>query len=1218
MLDAGLLKSKQQLTNVELQSNIAKTLSATMSEEESIAKSKELMASMGLTVAKEGENAQTVKLTKTKLAELIASDQLTQAQAQEIAARTGVLIATQSQNAITPVWIANLKAMAIATWEQVKATAAWLVSTPAGWATIAIGSIVAVTAGIWKLHDALTITLEEQKEKLKESKEAYEDVKNELHGLETEIQNNIDRIKELEALPNLTWIEQEELDQLREATKELELQKQLKQDDALQAAEDLYQESKKTIEKEFIISDSSSVEDVKQELSSGRISVAQLGLNSNPDDITNLLATFQYLNEEKENLTDVSEIEKYDLFIDSITNSIREKLSSLSEYKQNILDIASVRDLTEEEQATYDHLTSMQKMIYEFYSPATWNNLEFDSILDTKGLEKTKEELIAMAKAGELSPETLQAFPKLSAAIKDSELIVEEGSNAFTAFYNELVALADKQQEIVTDTTKRSFTDTISQVQSLSTGLEKLGKIYTDVKNKETFDWSSILNNEEFANTFSSMGSTYDNFIKTVSNAPDDIEACQEAFDTLATSYIYNTKDASGNNVMDNLTESTKDATVAMLEQMGVVNALEVVEAELAKKEEILEVQRRYASEHATELIDATYKQANAYITEADCSEISKKYLAQLYLQKNLFNGTEISTADDCENLIQLAKTAGYSTSVITRLEKLKQMFADNPLMSNVVREDINRAIKNIFSESQADIEGIDFELEFEGSKAATSASSALKSFTDLLDKELDMLDWKMEAGYTDFNDYIHDRLALIENYYQQGRLSADEYYSYLEQHYDKQLSYMDKAINAVTRRIDKEIDGLEAQKDEIEQNYQLQIDYLNEQKTLLEEANKERQRQINLQKAQYELERAKNQRTMLIYSEERGLHYVADDTAMKDAQQEVEDAEFDIQIADIESSISKLEEARDTETAAIDAMIEKLQEYKEQWTDISSAYEEEQENLIAAQIFGQEWESEILDGRLDTLNRFKDDYIAIQQAMADAAYQAAQAIANGEKTTIEDTSKGKTGSSTDEPEHGWAVVDESDPTKQKKFGKTKEQKAKAEAYLRAENKKRAASIGIDVSKDDPNDPNPEWLRLFKNSNVPGFYMKKYHTGLQQGPVKQHSFDENFKLIRRVGLGAEEVPAILKVGEAVATPEQIHNLADSIRQSAMPNLLISPSSNYPFAQNIDHITSSPTQQVINQNITLNCPNVTNHSGVEYIQRELGHLSLRALQESRKR
>ena len=32
-----------------------------------------------------------------------------------------------------------------------------------------------------------------------------------------------------------------------------------------------------------------------------------------------------------------------------------------------------------------------------------------------------------------------------------------------------------------------------------------------------------VLNNEDFTNTFGKMGGVYDNFIKQISNAPDDI-----------------------------------------------------------------------------------------------------------------------------------------------------------------------------------------------------------------------------------------------------------------------------------------------------------------------------------------------------------------------------------------------------------------------------------------------------------------------------------------------------------------------------------------------------------------------------------------------------------------------------------------------------------------------------------------------------------------------
>ena len=171
MTQTGLLKSKQQLTNVELQSNIAKTLSKTMSEEQAVAKSKELMASMSLTVAETGEEAQTVKLTKAKLSELVTEGKLTQAQAQEIASRTGVLVATEAQNAVAPTWIVRMKAMTIATWDQVKATAVWLATTPAGWATASVGALLGVVGGI-KIYQQ---HIEELRQATEEATNAYKE-----------------------------------------------------------------------------------------------------------------------------------------------------------------------------------------------------------------------------------------------------------------------------------------------------------------------------------------------------------------------------------------------------------------------------------------------------------------------------------------------------------------------------------------------------------------------------------------------------------------------------------------------------------------------------------------------------------------------------------------------------------------------------------------------------------------------------------------------------------------------------------------------------------------------------------------------------------------------------------------------------------------------------------------------------------------------------------
>lgn len=158
MVNAGLLKSKASLTNAELQNTIA---TATNNE----VTAKAAMLSMGLSIATEGEEVQTVQLTAKKLQEAVATGILNEAQAQQIAMTTGVTIAQNVQVASTmPKFIAMLKAMAIATWEQVKATAVWLATTPAGWATAAIAGIVGVIAAI-SHHNK---KIEEQKQEIRD------------------------------------------------------------------------------------------------------------------------------------------------------------------------------------------------------------------------------------------------------------------------------------------------------------------------------------------------------------------------------------------------------------------------------------------------------------------------------------------------------------------------------------------------------------------------------------------------------------------------------------------------------------------------------------------------------------------------------------------------------------------------------------------------------------------------------------------------------------------------------------------------------------------------------------------------------------------------------------------------------------------------------------------------------------------------------------------
>ena len=104
----------------------------------------------------------------------------------------------------------------------------------------------------------------------------------------------------------------------------------------------------------------------------------------------------------------------------------------------------------------------------------------------------------------------------------------------------------------------------------------------------------------------------------------------------------------------------------------------------------------------------------------------------------------------------------------------------------------------------------------------------------------------------------------------------------------DKQIgTYEDQksaAVDSLEAERDARIEVLETQKEQYEEQIKLIdeqieakekiIDGINEEIDAIKDANEQRKREIDLEKSKYELERMMNQRTILQYSADRGMHY--------------------------------------------------------------------------------------------------------------------------------------------------------------------------------------------------------------------------------------------------------------------------------------------------------------------------------------------------------
>lgn len=534
------------------------------------------------------------------------------------------------------------------------------------------------------------------KEAMQEAVSEYESTKSNLESINSELEQQNQRIHELQSKGHLTYVEKGELEELQKITKELLIQKDIEERKAaadskkvaettIDAYKKQYGEDKISQEdldkkKEILKDNEGAMQHVKENDIAGNIAAYQLATEKQKDrqnayenaqkkgkDIESYDKALQYSNEQ---------VRKFEDRLDDHIITLQENLLALEEEyqaaKKKELDKDGLNNDEKNAISSYESMDNNLKLLYQARDKNSWNEMEFADIFQTEGIEKTKEELIEMAKSGELTPETLDNFTNLSQAIKESNLILEEGQTYAEAFCEQIQGCAETAEELndKINVESSTFINTTSQVQSLSEGMNMLDQIYADIADQGNFDWSSILNNEGFQETFGGFTEEYENFIKTISNAPDDIGACQSAFDSLANAYI------NGSGIMDHLTDETKDMTATMLEQMGVSNAQEMVTAKLAADEAFLAEKKRNAAIASNSLANATWQEISAILSEGNASGIAKSYLTQLALSKLNISEHPIDSRADINSIIAIANAAGaseeYLNTLQTALEKLQ------------------------------------------------------------------------------------------------------------------------------------------------------------------------------------------------------------------------------------------------------------------------------------------------------------------------------------------------------------------------------------------------------------------------------------------------------------------------------------------------------------------------------------------------------------------
>lgn len=296
----------------------------------------------------------------------------------------------------------------------------------------------------------------------------YESAKSSLESLTSELDENQKKMDGLLAKEKLTYAEEGQLEELKEITQELLLQKEIEEHKAGRASKEAANKTVDAYEKQYGEYDASKAT-LEKNLGNSR-KTGQFYMPRGDDDIVGNIVAYTRAKEvladaqkDLENAVNNGEdtefleddIQGYIDLIDSYSTQLEDNIADLQEKRVALQDeynkAVEKRDsgaepLTTSEKeiiGAYEAISDATKLVYEYTNQSGWNEMELSGIFSTQGIEKTKDDLIEMAKAAELTPEMLASYPKLNQAIQDSEIFLKNGETAAQAFCNEINACVD-------------------------------------------------------------------------------------------------------------------------------------------------------------------------------------------------------------------------------------------------------------------------------------------------------------------------------------------------------------------------------------------------------------------------------------------------------------------------------------------------------------------------------------------------------------------------------------------------------------------------------------------------------------------------------------------------------------------------------------------------------------------------------------------------------
>ena len=415
---------------------------------------------------------------------------------------------------------------------------------------------------------------------------------------------------------------------------------------------------------------------------------------------------------------------------------------------------------------------------------------------------------------------------------------------------------------------------------------------------------------------------SWDHFQEVLGSTTSLYEDCEEAANALATEWV------NSSDFLAQLSDQNEEYYKTQLKAMGVENYEEVIEHAQALNEA-----KEVLMQSSLELGEAIQDDIEALIEEGKYSELTANMILALYDAKVAEQAANIDTAADCENLIALAGDTDRTSKSVDLLIQLMNIYKslesgvyDNNKFARAGVLAVATGIKAQL-EAIANIGNENIEIEPKIKLSPTTKTSAKEAGKD--------------AG-KEIKDGLKEELSNLESIISGISKAIDDQKEVITSQKEVALEAIESQIDALEAERDARLEVIEAEKKALEEKIKAidkQIKAKQDEIDAINDAAIARQHEIDLQKAQFELERMQNQRTMLVYSEDRGMHYRADESGVRDAKESVDDAKRQLDIDAIEREIDLLEDSKDL-------LNEQIELLEEQADNIKSFYDAQIKSL--------------------------------------------------------------------------------------------------------------------------------------------------------------------------------------------------------------------------------------------------------------------------------